>query len=179
MGLERIPGKMTRPPLLSIVSKKNSGKTTLLTKLIPELKKRGYRIGTIKHDTHGFDIDHEGKDTWKHKQAGADTVVISSPWKISLIKDVAEELNIDQLVEKHFMDVDIVLTEGYKRAGKPQIEVFRSDAHDLPLHVKGEASSLIAVVSDVDIDLGVPRFDINDIGDLVDFVEAGIKRKQF
>ena len=159
------------PPVISIVSKKNSGKTTLLEKLIPEMKQRGYRVGTIKHDTHGFEIDHEGKDTWRHKRAGAVTVVISSPWKISLIKDVDEELSIDALVSEYFADMDLVITEGYKRAGKPQIEVFRSRAHSAPLHVKGQNNTLVAVMSDVPVDLGVPRFDINDINALADFIE--------
>ncbi len=86
------------PPIISIISKKRSGKTTLLEKLIPELKQRGYRVGVVKHDTHGFDIDHEGKDTYRHKAAGAEAVLISSPWKISLIQDVPEELSLDQLV---------------------------------------------------------------------------------
>ena len=160
------------PPVISIVSKKNSGKTTLLEKLIPELKQRGLRVGTIKHDTHGFEIDHEGKDTWRHKRAGASTVVISSPWKISLIKDVDEELTIDAIVEQYFTDSDLVITEGYKRAGKPQIEVFRSTAHDSPLHTKGQKNTLLAIVSDVPVDLDVPCLDINDIKTIADFIET-------
>ena len=159
------------PPLISIVSKKNSGKTTLLEKLIPELKARGYRVGIIKHDTHGFDIDHKGKDTWRHKQAGADTVAISSPWKLSLIKDVDEEVWPDQLVAEYFQTEDIVITEGYKTIGKPQIEVFRKAAHDTPLHVKGQKNTLVAVMSDVAVDLGVPCFNINDVKALADFIE--------
>lgn len=158
-------------PVVSVVSKKSGGKTTLLEKLISELKARGYRVGTVKHDTHGFDIDHKGKDTWRHKQAGADSVAISSPWKVSLIKDVSEEASLDQIVEKYFTDMDIVLTEGYQRAGKPQIEVYRSSAHRFPLHVKDTQNSLIAVMSDVAVDLGVPRFDLNDVGALVDLIE--------
>ena len=81
-------------PIVSIISKKRTGKTTLIQKLIPELIKRRFKIGSVKHDTLGFDIDHKGKDTWKHKQAGAETVVISSPWKISIIKDVAEDKKV-------------------------------------------------------------------------------------
>ncbi len=158
-------------PVVSVVSKKSGGKTTLLEKLISELKARGYRVGTVKHDTHGFDIDHKGKDTWRHKQAGADSVAISSPWKVSLIKDVSEEASLDQIVEKYFTDMDIVLTEGYQRAGKPQIEVYRSSAHRSPLHVKDTPNSLIAVMSDVAVDLGVPRFDLNDVGALTDLIE--------
>lgn len=158
------------PPIISIVSKKSSGKTTLLEKLIPELGARGYRVGTVKHDTHGFDIDHEGKDTWRHKQCGASTVAISSPWKLSLIKDVDEEVSLDNIVATYFTDMDLVLTEGYKRAGKPQVEVFRSTAHKQPLHTKGGSNSLIAVMSDVPVDLGAPNFNINDISALADFI---------
>jgi molybdopterin-guanine dinucleotide biosynthesis protein B len=159
------------PPVLSIISKKNSGKTTLLEKLIPELKARGYRVGTVKHDTHGFEIDHKGKDTWRHKKAGAETVAISSPWKISVIKDVAVEMEIDEIVAQHFADMDIVITEGYKRAAKPQIEVFRSAEHHSPLHTKENKGYLTAVVSDIDVDLGVPCFHINDIVSIADFIE--------
>ncbi len=159
-------------PVVSFVSKKNCGKTTLLEKLIPELKQRGYRVGTIKHDTHGFSIDHEGKDSWRHKQAGAQTVVISSPWKISLIKDVDAEMSVDQIVEQFFSDMDIVLTEGYKKVGKPQIEVFRSTVHPAPIHVRGAEKTLVAIMSNVKLDLNVPQFDINDVGAVADFIEA-------
>ena len=158
------------PPIVSIVSKKRSGKTTLLERLIPELRRRGYRTGTVKHDTHGFDIDHEGKDTWRHKQCGASTVVISSPWKLSLIKDVDRELELDQIVATYFSDVDLVLTEGYLRAGKPQVEVYRSGAHAQPLHKKGAANNLFAVMSDTPVDLGVPNFHIDAVADLADLI---------
>ncbi len=160
------------PPIVSIVSKKNSGKTTLLEKLIPELCRRGYRVGTVKHDHHGFDIDREGKDTWRHKQAGAATVVISSPKKIALVKDVDAEMDLDRIVTRFFGDMDLVLTEGYKQGGKPQIEVFRKAAHDTPLHTKAEPGTLIAVASDVAVDLGVPRLDVNDIQAIADFIAA-------
>ncbi|MGB5986216.1 MAG: molybdopterin-guanine dinucleotide biosynthesis protein B [Desulfobacterales bacterium] len=159
------------PPVISIVSKKGAGKTTLIEKLIPELRGRGYRLGTVKHDTHGFDIDHEGKDTWRHKQSGAEIVAISSPWKLSLIKDVALEMTLDQLVTQYFSELDLVLTEGYLRAGKPQIEVFRRVAHAAPLHAKGDTGSLLAVMADTDIDLGLPRFHLDDIPGLADFIE--------
>lgn len=158
------------PPVISIVSKKRSGKTTLIEKLIPALRAKGYRIGTIKHDTHGFDIDHEGKDTWRHKQCGASSVVISSPWKLSLIKDVDQELGLDRIVEAYFIDMDLVLTEGYLRAGKPQVEVFNSTAHKKPLHAKGAPNSLVAVMSDIPVDLGVPNLDINDVDALVNII---------
>jgi len=158
-------------PIISIVSKKNCGKTTLLEKLIPVLKQRGYRIGIIKHDVHGFDIDHEGKDTYRHKAAGADTVVISCPFKLSVIKDVAKEWTPEELTGHYFSDVDIVITEGYKQSGYPQIEVFRKDAHHEPLYANGRPHSLIAFVSDVPMDMGVPHFDINDVQAVADLIE--------
>jgi molybdopterin-guanine dinucleotide biosynthesis adapter protein len=169
---------MMTPSVVSIVSKKNSGKTTLIEKLIPALKRKGYRVGTVKHDTHGFDIDHQGKDTWRHKQAGADAVVISSAWKISLIKDVAEEMSLDQIVTQHFSDMDIVITEGYKRANKPQIEVFRSTAHSRPIHTKEEKNTLVAIMSDVPLDFDVPQFDINDVQALADFIEDAFLKER-
>jgi molybdopterin-guanine dinucleotide biosynthesis protein B len=132
--LQKLGRKVLAPPIVSIISKKGSGKTTLLEKLIPELGARGYRVGTVKHDIHGFDIDHEGKDTWRHKQCGAATVAISSPWKLSLIKDVEQEATLDDIVRAYFDDLDLVLTEGYKRAEKPQVEVFRSTVHRRPMH---------------------------------------------
>lgn len=159
------------PPIVSIVSKKNSGKTTLLEKLIPELCRRGYRVGTVKHDHHGFDIDREGKDTWRHKQAGAATVVISSPKKIALIKDLDAEMDLDEIVSRFFDDMDLVLTEGYKRGGKPQIEVFRRAAHETPLHARENPGTLVAVASDVDVDLSVPHLDVNDARAVADFIE--------
>ena len=159
-----------RPPIVSIVSKKRSGKTTLLEKLIPELKSRGYRVGTVKHDTHGFNIDHEGKDTYRHKACGAEAVLISSPWKLSFVKDSQEDLPLEYLVERYMNDLDIVLTEGYKRAGMPQVEVYRSAAHKTPLHTRGEQNTLIAVMSDAPVDLGVPNLDINDVRSLADLI---------
>jgi molybdopterin-guanine dinucleotide biosynthesis protein MobB len=163
------PREAGMPPIVSIVGKSDAGKTTLLERLVPELKQRGYRIGTIKHDVHGFDIDHEGKDSWRHKHAGAQTVVISSPRKVAVIKDVETEETIDALAKKYFQDVDIILTEGYKREDKPKIEVFRSKMHDKPLCK--EDGRLVAMVSDIPLDLGVPRFDLDNINGLADLIE--------
>src|SRR3972149_7687440 len=99
-------------PVVSIVGKSNVGKTTLLERLVVEIKRRGYCVATIKHDVHGFDIDKPGKDSWRHAQAGSDAVVISSPQKLALIKKVDHDSSLDeilQLVGPHF---DIILTEG-------------------------------------------------------------------
>jgi molybdopterin-guanine dinucleotide biosynthesis protein B len=159
----------TVPPIVSIVGNSDAGKTTLLEKLIAELTARGYRVGTVKHDVHGFDIDHEGKDSWRHKQAGAHTVVISSPMKVAVVKDAETEETLDGLESKYFQDVDLILTEGYKGENKPKIEIFRSQMHEKPLF--GGDERLVALVSDTSLDLGVPLFDLDDMRGLADFVE--------
>ena len=122
-------------PILSIVGKSDSGKTTLIEKLLPELIRRGYRIATVKHDVHGFEVDREGKDSWRHKKAGAHTVIISSPQKVALIRDVEKDLTLDELREKLVQDVDLILSEGYKKDVQPKIEIFRKEKHQgTPLH---------------------------------------------
>ncbi len=155
---------MTTPPIVCIVGKKQSGKTTFLEKLLPALKKQGVRVGTIKHDMHGFSMDHEGKDTWRHRQAGADTVCISSPNQVALIKTVDRELSLPELAEIFFQDQDLMLTEGYYNSDQPKIEIFRPEAHAQPLCEADKAwtKKLLAVVTDADIDLGVPKFGLDD-----------------
>jgi len=155
------------PPIISVVGKSGSGKTTLIEKLIPEMKKRGYRIAIIKHAFHQFDIDKEGKDSWRHRAAGADTVIVASHGRIAMVKNHNSE-NIDSM-EAYFSDMDIVITEGYKRENKPKIEVFRSAAHKEPLCLGN--NDLIALVTDTDVDLNVPRFGLEDIQKLADFIE--------
>ncbi len=134
-------------PIISIVGKSNSGKTLFIEKLIPELKEAGLKVGTIKHDVHGFDIDRPGKDTWRHKQAGANLVLISSPYKIALIKDVEQDSKLDKLQEEYISDVDLILTEGYKSGDKPKIEVFRPARHEEKLCQPEEDEILTTVIN--------------------------------
>ncbi|MBN1101941.1 MAG: molybdopterin-guanine dinucleotide biosynthesis protein B [Deltaproteobacteria bacterium] len=164
----RNKGEWASTPCVSIVGKSDAGKTTLLEKLIPEMVRRGYRVGTVKHDVHGFDIDREGKDSWRHKQAGAATVVLSSPSKVAMIRDVPAEEPLGRLVEKYFLDRDIVLTEGFKRERMPKVEIFRKGVHQEPLCKDDE--DLAALVSDTTTDLGVPCFALDDIKGLADFL---------
>ncbi len=155
--------------VISIVGRSNTGKTMLLEKLIRELTARGYRVGTIKHDVHGFAIDHEGKDSWRHKHAGAAMTVISSPKQVAVVKDVDHDAEIDELVARYIDDVDIVLTEGYKQSKKPKIEVFRKAAYADLLCSDGD--NLIAIATDSRHNLDVPQFDLNDAKGLVDLIE--------
>lgn len=155
-------------PTLSIVGCSDSGKTTLIEKLIPVLNRRGYRVGTIKHDAHGFEMDQEGKDTWRHTQAGACGVVISSPARAACLRNVDEEMSLDALVYDFLVDADLVLTEGYKRLDKPKIEVHR-EACGEPL-LCSEDPTLIALATDVQTDLAVPHLDLNDPEAIADFI---------
>lgn len=156
-------------PIVSIVGKSDSGKTTLIEKLIPILKEREYRVGTVKHDVHGFEMDREGKDTYRHFHSGADGVLISSPNKMALIKRVERAFALDELVSRFHPDMDIVITEGFKSLDKPKIEVFRSAVHSEPLCKA--ADNRIALVSDVSIEVDCPRFDIDDAEAVADFIE--------
>ena len=128
-------------PIVSVVGKSDTGKTTLLCKLIPELKSRGIKVATVKHDVHGFDIDKPGKDTYKHGEAGSSTVVISSPTKLAMIQELEREKSLDEIVEK-IENADIVLTEGYKRENKPKIEVVRTEISTEPLCSEEEAIAI-------------------------------------
>jgi molybdopterin-guanine dinucleotide biosynthesis protein B len=155
------------PPVISIVGKSKSGKTTLIEKLIPELKRRGYKIGIIKHAFHEFEIDKKGKDSWRHKAAGAETVMVSSPRIITMVKDFQGE-TLDEL-ETYFQNMDLIITEGFKKENKPQIEVFRKAQHETPL-LPGN-HNLFAMVTDADIHLEVPKFGLDEIEALANLIE--------
>ena len=156
-------------PIISIVGKSDSGKTTLIEKLVPELTRRGYRVATVKHDIHGFEVDREGKDSWRHKQAGAHSVVISSPTKAALIRDVERDMNLEEIREKLIKDVDLIVSEGYKKDVQPKVEVFRKEKHKKLLCTKKD--NLVAIVSNRKFRVGVPCFDLEDAKGLANFVE--------
>lgn len=157
-------------PMISVVGKSDSGKTTLLEKLIRELTLRGYRIGSIKHDAHSFEIDKEGKDSWRHKQAGAVLTMISSPSKIAMVMDSDHDHTLDELREKFINNVDLILTEGYKRENLPKIEVFRSALRREMLCTDDD--NLIAIAGDPsEIPEGIPVFDLDNPSLLASFIE--------
>ncbi len=162
-----------KPPVVSIVARSGTGKTTLLEKLIAEIKRRGYTIGVVKHDAHRFDIDHEGKDSWRLTHAGADTMVISSSEKLAMVKKYPPEaeLSLDETAHTYFQDVDLVLTEGFKKSTMPKIEVQRRERSP-KLLCRGEDhdETLIAVASDSALNIDVPVYDINDAEGLCDLI---------
>lgn len=156
-------------PIISIVGASNSGKTTFLERLIPELNARGYRVGVVKHDTHGFEMDREGKDTWRLRKAGAGVIAISSPDQFASIRRTDGEMSLEEIASRFFWTEDILITEGFKRARFPKIEVFRSALEPMP--ICSTADNLIALVTDDAIDAQVPKFSFADWGGVADLVE--------
>ncbi len=163
---------MSPVPVVSVVGRSNVGKTTLMERLIAELKRRGYRVATIKHDVHGFDIDRPGKDSWRHAQAGSDLVVIASPGRVAMIARTPQEFSLDEIVARLPLAVDIVLTEGYKRGDKPKIEVSRAACGRELLSIPGE---LLALATDQPYpELAVPQYGLADAAGLVDLIEERV-----
>ena len=154
-------------PIVLIVGHSGSGKTTFLENIIPELTRRGLKVGTIKHDVHGFKMDKPGKDSWRHKQAGASITVISSPHQIGMVRDVDHDHQPEELLPL-FHDVDIVLVEGFKRANKPKLEIFRPEITAEPLCKDDQ--HLLALISDANPDLSVPRFSPKDVVGVAEFL---------
>lgn len=158
--------------VVSFVAKSGTGKTTLLEKVIVHLKERGYRLGVIKHDAHRFDIDHPGKDSYRLTAAGADTMLISSPEKLAIVKKHAQSPPVEELLATYFGDVDLVLTEGFKKSSMPKIEINRQE-RSATLMCRGEEHdpTLVAVASDAKLELDVPVLDLNDAEAVADFIE--------
>lgn len=151
---------MVKVPVICIVSKNSgTGKTTFMEKLIPEFIKKGYQVGTIKSDSHGFEMDTPGKDTWRFTQAGAKATAIISPNKYAVIQQTDTKMELDEVVKK-IEDVDIILVEGFKMSDKPKIEVIRRAKE---AEIVSEEEDLIAVVTDVhELLVRVPVFGLED-----------------
>jgi len=158
------------PPIISIVGKSDSGKTTLIEKLLPEIVRRGYKVATVKHHSHDdFQIDVEGKDSWRHAKAGSSRVIISSPTKLALIAKTQEDTSLNDIRNKYCEGIDLILTEGYKKEIYPKIEIFRKEVHRELLCKDDDA--LVAIVSNVKFDRNVPQFGLDHIKEIVDFIE--------
>ena len=174
-------------PAIAFVGRHNSGKTTLIEKIICELTNRGFDVGSVKHHTHGnFEIDVPGKDSWRHKQAGASEVVIASPCKIALVKDIEEEVECSQIVES-MTGHDIIIVEGYRQSDIPYIEVMRNDnPRDVEFSKKfiGANDSPVAVVSDI-VDVrdfckkeNIKCFGLDDVSNICDYLQKYYARKK-
>lgn len=147
-------------PIVCFVGRSNSGKTTLIERVIPELIQSGYKVATVKHAGHGFDLDTEGKDSWRHKQAGASSVVVISKGSMAMFADVSDQMKVEE-VRDRFLDAsyDLIIAEGWKSEGYLKIVIVREQLGEVPVSQEG----LLAVVSDKPVDLQVPVFDVNDV----------------
>jgi len=159
-------------PIISIVGKSKSGKTTLLESLIFELKQRGYKVVVIKHVGEDFEIDKPEKNSWRLSQAGSDIVAISSPSKVAVIKQVERDLSPREL--SHFIrwDYDLVLTEGFKQSSTPKIEVHRKEQGK---ELLSPTQQLLAVVTDEALDVDVPQLSKDEIQGLADLIEQNVQ----
>jgi molybdopterin-guanine dinucleotide biosynthesis protein B len=163
---------MTRTaPIVSIVGKADSGKTTFLEKLIAELTSRGWRVATVKHHSHtDEDVDVVGKDSWRHRQAGASISVVASGAQIGMVREVDREPTLDEIAEMIGDEVDLILTEGYKRAGRNRIEVSRVARSDTLVCEPDEA---IAIVTDNEAfdPFSMCLFGLDEADAVADFIE--------
>jgi molybdopterin-guanine dinucleotide biosynthesis protein B len=164
-------------PILCFVGRSNSGKTTLIERLIAELVKDGYRIATIKHAGHGFHMDTEGKDSWRHKQAGAQTVIVTSKGSLALFTDTEQEVGLEELRERYVPEwMDLVIAEGWKSEGLPKIVVVRDHVGEVTVSPDG----LLGIVSNQplpDAPPGVPLFNPDDIEGVAALISHRFPRK--
>lgn len=164
----------THPPIVSLVGFSGSGKTTFMEKLIPALAKHGLAVATIKHDVHGFEMDKPGKDSWRHKQAGAVAAAISSASKIGLVMDADHDHDPRELA-RFFPQADIILTEGYKSGAYPKLEIFRPSATENKTPFCEHDPTLVAIVSDRKTALAAPHFDLTDAAGVADLLIKTLK----
>jgi molybdopterin-guanine dinucleotide biosynthesis protein B len=156
-----------------IVGWHNSGKTTLLVAVVQELVSRGHRVSTVKHAHHAFDVDTPGKDSWRHRAAGATEVMVGSEARWALMHELrgAPEPDLNALLAR-MSPVDLVLVEGFKAEQHDKIEVYRDGIGEPPIAYTD--SQVVAVASDINLDRlapGVTRLDVGDPGAVADFIE--------
>ncbi|GAA6174328.1 molybdopterin-guanine dinucleotide biosynthesis protein B [Sulfitobacter pacificus] len=159
--------------LYGIVGWKNAGKTGLMERLVTEITGRGFSVSTVKHAHHSFDVDHPGKDSFRHRAAGATEVLLASRNRFALMHELRdeEEPSLTELLTR-LSAVDLVLVEGYKRDAHPKIEAHRSVTGN-PL-IAPEDSTIRAVASDTPLDLSIPVFDLNNTVQIADFILAEV-----
>ncbi len=159
-----------------VVGWKNAGKTGLMERLVREITGRGFTVSTVKHAHHGFDIDHKGRDSWRHRAAGAKEVLVASRHRFALMHELRDEKEpaLESLLAR-LAPVDLVLVEGYKRDDHPKVEAYRA-ATGNPL-IAPDDPTIRAVASDVPLDLDLPDrdlpvFDLDDTARIADFILA-------
>lgn len=167
------------PPLFGVVGWKNSGKTTLMAKLIANFAARGLEVAAVKNAHHGFDVDQEGRDSFRYREAGARTVAVSSAKRFAIMTELGErpEPRLDQLI-RHIGSADIILVEGFKRESHQKLEVRRMDAlQRTPL--APQDPSIVAVAADFEAEgAGLPVFSLDDIDAIAEFILARVSPQE-
>jgi len=161
------------PPVVSIVGRSGAGKTTLIEKLIKGLSGRGYKVATIKHTREPVS-DTPGKDSWRYIQAGSSAAALASPGQLALFQPRSEELAVADIERLFGEDYDIIITEGFKEADAPKIEVHRR-AVGKPL---AGLTRLVAVATDEPLDTKVRQFALEDVKGIADLLESGFIKPQ-
>ncbi len=165
-----------QPPAVAFVARSGTGKTTLVETLIGEMRRRGYRIGALKHDAHRFEIDRPGKDSARFTAAGAEVMVLVSDDTVAMVQKPEQPPRLDRVLRQWFTDLDLVLVEGYKTSDLPKIEIHRTSL-EKSLLCRGEKFDphLLAVASDGPADqfaeLDVPMLDLENPAAIADFLE--------
>lgn len=163
--------------VISIVSAKSDmGKTTLIEGLIGIFKQRGYNIGVLKYDVKKFDIDREGKDSYRFTKAGADTMIIASANKLALVQKIEENHSIEGVINR-FENTDLIIIEGFKSRSYPQIEVHRKDRTSklLLMDSNFDSGNIIAVATDEKLEnIDLPQLNLNNIESVADFIEKKV-----
>ncbi|MEI4194473.1 molybdopterin-guanine dinucleotide biosynthesis protein B [Roseovarius sp. E0-M6] len=153
---------------------KNAGKTGLVERLVTEITARGFSVSTVKHAHHSFDVDQPGRDSHRHREAGAQEVMLSSGARWALMHELrgAEELSLGDLLAR-LSPVDLVLIEGFKREGHPKIEAWRAETGH-PLIAPGDAT-IRALAADTPPETDRPVFDLNDTAAIADFILSEVE----
>jgi molybdopterin-guanine dinucleotide biosynthesis adapter protein len=158
--------------VIGVAGFKNAGKTTLVEKLVSELTRRGHRISTVKHAHHSFDIDHEGRDSFRHRKAGASEVAVVSRHRWAIIHEMRDEIEpaLEDILAK-LAPCDLVIVEGYKRDTHAKIEVRNVDL-DHP-KLAGDDPAIVAIAANGPVnDAPVPVFNRDDVAALASFIEC-------
>jgi len=146
-----------------------SGKTTLIEKLIPRFVQRGLKVSLIKHAHHSFDVDHPGKDSYRHREAGCTEVMVVSERRWVVMHELRGEAepSLDEQI-KHISACDLLLVEGYKRYPMPKLEIWRRENGKPLLHIEDE--HIVAIAADTAVETKLPRFELTDYDGIGDFI---------
>jgi molybdopterin-guanine dinucleotide biosynthesis adapter protein len=162
------------PPIIAFVGHSESGKTTLIEKLIPELKSRGYRVATVKHAPHENSADEPGKDSWRHIKAGSEATILNTRDTLMMIKPVSPETGLEDVAALFGEDPDIILADGFKGSPVPKIEIHRKDTGPLLENLE----NLVAVVTDEPLNTEAKQFSHDDVRGITVFLEETFIKPQ-